>query len=58
MTAYLSNSLPVLLLGRLSDMIGLANAFVALTGFAVVAVLVLLPAAHAVLKPFARRPAM
>lgn len=56
-TAYLSNSLPVLLLGRLSDMIGLADAFVALTGFAVVAVLVLLPAALAVLKPFARRPA-
>lgn len=50
-TAYLANCLPVLLLGRLGDLFGLAGAFLALTVFAALATIVLIPAAILVLKP-------
>ncbi|MBZ9934709.1 MFS transporter [Mesorhizobium sp. BR1-1-16] len=50
-TAYLANCLPVLLLGRLGDLFGLAGAFLALTVFTCLATLVLVPAAIIVLQP-------
>ena len=49
--AYLANCLPVLVLGRLTDGLGLAGGFVVLTLFTALATAALLPAAIAVLKP-------
>ncbi len=54
-TAYLANCLPVLALGRLGDMFGLAGGFVALTLFTLLAACVQVPAAIAVLRPGFRR---
>ncbi|SHE77123.1 Predicted arabinose efflux permease, MFS family [Kaistia soli DSM 19436] len=49
--AYLANCLPVLLLGWLGDLFGLAGAFLALTIFAALATVIVVPAAIVVLKP-------
>ncbi len=56
-TAYLANCLPVLALGRLGDVFGLAGGFVALTLFTLLATSVQVPAAIAVLRPGPRRVA-
>ncbi len=53
--AYLANCLPVLVLGRLGDVFGLAGGFLAMTAFTVLATLCLVPAAIAVLQPGWRR---
>ncbi|MCX5496867.1 MFS transporter [Kaistia dalseonensis] len=57
MTGYLANALPVLVLGKLGDTLGLFGAFLCLTGFAVFATAVVSFAARIVLSPMRRATA-